>query len=198
MHAIEIIANKVRELLLGGPGHVMECAAGEAHLSQALKFWGDAKKITLVEPRPEAVATLRVAARGLPNLRVIESAIAERDGTVSLMYRHADRSDGSTYVQGVLSPERVIFRTEYQHTKEVPGKRFDTFDDGTIDYLIADTEGYEWHILQNMLSRPRVITIEMAWEGYRNPHQDQIETWLADNGYALAMKILGDWTYERS
>ena len=146
--------------VIGIPTHVLECSAGESAISKCTHLWmEEADRITLVEPRPEAVATLEADYKDNPKITIIPVAIADEPGKITLMYKNPGQGNGSTYVKGVVSPEIVIMKRHFKHEVEVDAVRFSSIDDGSIDYLIADTEGYEWYILKHILSRPRLIYI---------------------------------------
>lgn len=57
-------------------------------------------------------------------------------------------------------------------------------DPGDIDVLNLDVEGSEWIVLSTMVSRPRIIHVEIYGAyGYVNPDLSHIEMWMSRNGY---------------
>ncbi|MDQ7057245.1 MAG: FkbM family methyltransferase, partial [Ghiorsea sp.] len=74
-------------------------------------------------------------------------------------------------------------------------KRFNEIDDGTIELLSIDTEGSEWFVIKNMISRPSVIPIETHGGTYTNPYLSEIQQWLSKNHYQLWYKDKSDSVY---
>ena len=52
-----------------------------------------------------------------------------------------------------------------------------------IDILCVDTEGAEWFVLKNLISRPKIITLETHGIRYTNPYLSEIMQWMKDNNY---------------
>lgn len=73
----------------------------------------------------------------------------------------------------------------------------DTLDDGNIDLISIDTEGSEWYVIKYLKSRPDVISIETHGAVYVNPKIDEIESWMAANGYVVYFKDKSDSVYVR-
>lgn len=71
-------------------------------------------------------------------------------------------------------------------TLKVQGVTFDTIDPGDIDVMSLDVEGAEWSVLKHMISRPRMIFVELRWRmGWKNTFLDEILEWFRGNGYHL-------------
>lgn len=73
--------------------------------------------------------------------------------------------------------------------------KFSEVDPKDIDLLSIDVEGGEFAVLKNILSRPKVINIEMYWKDYKNPHYEDIEEWMKQRGYTLAGIMGADSIY---
>ena len=129
----------------------------------------------------------------MPNVSVEEVAVYDRVGTIQLSQR-----DASTFVSD-LEASPAIVNDGYEQSEEdqftVNCTTFDRIDDESIDLLSVDTEGSEWFVLETMLSRPRVISIETHGARYVNPHIDKIQSWMRDNGYILFYKNRTDSVY---
>lgn len=94
--------------------------------------------------------------------------------------------DASTFVSTLpYSPAQI--NDDYQIRKEdtfaVECRTFDELDDGTIDLLSVDTEGSEWYVVQNLVSRPVVVSVETHGKSYLNPYYGEISGWMAAHGY---------------
>jgi FkbM family methyltransferase len=182
---------------IGKPRHVVECAAFRPETCFAESYMDDADRVQLFEPQPNAFKLLEDAYGDRKNVELHNCAIHDKPGELKLMLRSTRFSDGSSYVQGVHSPSIANFRKFYKYPLTVPCKRFDEFDDGTIDFLLLDTEGCEWFVLKHMVSRPILIQVEMAWQNYRNPYFDEIEAWMKVEGYEHVKTIRSDRCYAR-
>lgn len=116
------------------------------------------------------------------NVQVINAAITDKNGPIKLYERNS-----STFVEGVKSPARV--NDGYQENDKdayiVNGLTIDKIDDGEIDVLLSDTEGCEWFCIKNLISRPKLIVLELRGQGYVNPYFNQIMDWMTINRYAI-------------
>ena len=66
--------------------------------------------------------------------------------------------------------------------------RFDSFDDGDIDFLRLGMEGSEFTVFETMKSRPHIISIHNYFAndyGYSFYKWNDISTWINTNGYFL-------------
>ena len=70
-------------------------------------------------------------------------------------------------------------------------KSIKDIDTGDIDILLLDTEGGEFDIIKNLISRPQQISIEMYSFGvkYKNPHFDEIIQWMSENNYEIINNV---------
>lgn len=114
------------------------------------------------------------------NLQIVHAAVADHNGTIKLYER-----DASTFVGGVNSPARQNdgYSEREKDAYEVPAVTIDRLDDGQVDVLLADCEGSEWFCLKGLISRPRLIVLELKGGGYRNPFRAEIDAWMTENGY---------------
>lgn len=94
-------------------------------------------------------------------------------------------ADASTFASEIPSSPALAndkFDINKANTFTIEAKRFDEIDDGTIDVLSIDTEGCDWYVIQNMISRPTVISIETGTKSYVNPFIKEIKEWMQANG----------------
>lgn len=152
------------------PRTVCECGVGPMDISIAPSFVGKCRRLLLIEPVPEFAEE----ARKIPGAEVVEAAIGTRPGEAILAC-----NGGSSFLHGTWSPTRPP-----SGSMNVPVKvlTFDAIDDGEIDVLGLDCEGQEWAALSRMISRPKLMTVEI-WSG--NPFKEEINTWLRQNNYKL-------------
>ncbi len=175
------------------PTHVAEVGVYLPETSNIIDYIRDGVRATLVEPDPVSLQKIHAMFGDLPNVKVEEVAVYDRVGTIQLSQR-----DASTFVSD-LEASPAIVNDGYEQSEEdqftVNCTTFDQIDDESIDLLSVDTEGSEWFVLETMLSRPRVISIETHGARYVNPHIDKIEGWMRDNGYVLFYKNRTDSVY---
>lgn len=137
-------------------------------------------RCTFVEPEGDAFSRLEESVGHLENVRLVNAAIAHGEGTVTLVMAGA-----SSFLLGLESPAIVNDRLaeESARTEHVPAITFDAIDDGSIDYLRVDTEGSEWYVIENLVSRPDVIVLELFGKRYVNPYSKQLRAWLKEHDY---------------
>jgi FkbM family methyltransferase len=182
------------------PRTVCEIGVNAPDKCSLAKFHGTAKMV-LVEPLPWLADALRVA---YPFATVHACAIGATAGE-ALLY---DRGEGSWIDQvpdgGAPDehPKHSAMRRDKfnaQFVRKVEVKTADEIDDGTIDILAIDVEGAEWLVLQNIVSRPKLLRVEthFSHSGYMNPHYAEIMEWAFSNGYTLAAQDVSDSLFIR-
>jgi FkbM family methyltransferase len=138
-------------------------------------------RATLVEPDPEAVARLRRSFGHRPAVTIVEAAVAPSAGTVRLL-----RRGPSTFLADQKIAPAIVndgYRPTERDLITVRAVRTDEVDDGSVDLLVADVEGAEWYVLDHLVSRPVVISVETHGGRYRNPFLADILHWMSEEGY---------------
>lgn len=160
---------------------IVECATGPYTLLAGFRNY--ARRTILIEPDP---AMASAAQKDNPWAEVRQVAIGPEKG-----YANLRKLGGSSYIKGIkwapafdACPEKAR-RAGKVGVSVVP---FSEVDDGEIDLISLDCEGSEWFVIQNMVSRPRFLQIEL---NANNPWFQQIESWLSENGYRLGR----EWGY---
>jgi FkbM family methyltransferase len=165
------------------PTHVAEVGVYLPETSNILGFIKDGIKTTLVEPDPNCIEKIILYFDGMKNVSLYPYAIYTENTTIDLY-----RSNASTFVS-TLESSPALVNDKYIPKEEdkftVEAIVFDKIDDKTIDLLSIDTEGCEWFILQNLLSKPKVISIETHGKKYRNPFIKDIQKWINQNNYKI-------------
>ena len=161
-------------------GHVCEVGVYVPKDSKILGLALKGLRCTFVEPEAGAFSQLVEAAGHLKNVCLVNAAIAQVEGSVTLV-----KAGASSFLQGIESPAIVNdgLTEESARTEQVRAVTFDTIDDGSIDYLRVDTEGSEWYVIENLVSRPDVIVLELFGKRYLNPHSKQLRRWLKEHDY---------------
>ncbi|VFQ45003.1 FkbM family methyltransferase [Desulfoluna butyratoxydans] len=164
------------------PSHVAEVGVWHPDTSNILRYIESGIKATLVEPDPDSINLIKKTFT-LGNVTLHEVAVCDFDGEVELCKR-----ESSTFVSflpdspAITNDNCIVQETEKFTVKAV---RFNSIDDGSIDLLSVDTEGSEWFIIKNLISRPAIVSIETHGGIYTNPYIDQLTHWFKTNNYSL-------------
>ena len=165
------------------PSHVAEVGVYHPETSNIIDYINNGTRATLVEPDPESIRLIHKEFSDNENITHYPYAIYKNSGKLKLSRRGA-----STFVTD-LSESPAIINDEYVKTDEdtflVDAVTFDKIDDGSIDLLSVDIEGAEWYVIEYMVSRPDIISLETHGAIYINPNINEIEEWLADNNYRI-------------
>jgi FkbM family methyltransferase len=162
--------------------HVCEVGVFMPEMSNILDFIvRDRVRTTLVEPDPKSIAAIREFFREYDNVELLPYAVYNHHGVLELVQRNA-----STFVSTLpYSPAQINdnYHIQKEDTFTVECRKFDELDDGSIDLLSVDTEGSEWYVVKNLVSRPLVISVETHGKSYLNPFLAEISAWMNANGY---------------
>ena len=128
------------------------------------------------------------------NVEIINAAVTDKNEDVKIYERNA-----STFVAGVKSPAKVNdgYLENDEDSYTVKGITIDKIDDGEIDVLLSDTEGCEWFCIKNLISRPKLIILELRGQGYVNPYFNEIMDWMLVNNYGLVGYDYTDFAFVR-
>lgn len=174
------------------PTHVAEVGVWHPNTSNIYQYIADGVKTTLVEPDPESIELIRQKF-GSSNVTLYEVAACDFDGSVELCKR-----ESSTFVSSLQSSPALVNDGCNVATSDkfvAKAVRFSEIDDGEIDLISIDTEGSEWFVIKNMVSRPVVISLETHGGIYKNPYLSEIREWLTNNNYKLWYKDKSDSVY---
>ncbi len=151
--------------------------------SNIIDFISDGKKTILVEPNPPAILAINNFFKDFSNIKLYPFAIYK------------------TFVSDLPASPALIndsYQQDSSKNVEVECRLFSEIDEGNIDLLSIDTEGCEWYVLETMISRPKVISIETHGKFYINPFMDKIANWALVNGYKIWFKDKSDTVYYKS
>lgn len=177
------------------PKHVAEVGVWHPETSNIYLFIQDGIKASLFEPDPESITLIKNCFKDKNNVTLHETAICDFNGDVKL-YKRAS----STFVSLLTSSPAIVNDIADLDTTETftaKARVFNEIDDGGIDLISIDTEGSEWFVIKNMISRPAVISIETHGGAYINPYIDELISWMKENGYAIWYKDKSDSVYVR-
>ncbi len=165
--------------------------------SNIIDFILDGVNTILVEPNPPAIQAINEYFRGKDeNIVLHKVAIYNRDGKLNL-----SNAEASTFVSELPSSPALVndkYATDESKEVEVKCVKFSSVDDGDIDLLSIDTEGCEWYVLEFMISRPKVISVETHGKFYINPFIGKIKDWIETNNYLVWYKDMSDTVYIRN
>jgi FkbM family methyltransferase len=171
------------------PSHVAEVGVWHPSASNIYRFIQEGVKTTLVEPDPESIKLIKEQFRE-NNITLHEVAACDFNGKVDLYQRK-----GSSFVCSLPSSPAIVnddYDISVTDRFTANAQIFSEIDDGTIELISIDTEGSEWFVIKNMVSRPAIISIETHGGMYTNPYLHELETWMKNNLYALWYKDKSD------
>lgn len=178
--------------------HLVEVGVG--YESDLVDFIDGDVRVELVEPIPENLHELRNLYGKKENVTIHPFAIGEKPDSTVIM-----KSAGkSSFITTVEAPHKGTHMTAKSPEIEVPAKVMWEFDDGTIDFLTVDAEGSEWFVIKSLLSRPKVIVLELGKfmpfydkDHWKNPYLEEINRWMGQNNYMLIDRWEEDFVFMR-
>jgi FkbM family methyltransferase len=159
-------------------------------------FWADCrlvkeaiegKDVMLVEALPQCVADLKRFCVERPNVKIHEVAVADFNGkekfyTDDLLASFSESVMIDNIDSVLKCPVRNGF-TEFHNVIEVDAVKFSEIDPGNIDVLLADCEGSEVHLLNHLVSRPKLIYVESEPTDFTKPKKNILHEWFKQNDY---------------
>ncbi len=173
--------------------HACEVGVYMPETSNVLDFAFDGVRTTLVEPDPQSIAAIEKYFENMPNIELHKVAIYNRNGKLKL-----SKAESSTFATELESSPALVndkYKKTEENTFEADCVKFSEIDDDTIDLLSIDTEGCEWYVLGDIISRPKVISVETHGKYYVNPFIEDIEKWMLINYYKVWYKDQSDTVY---
>lgn len=169
--------------------YVCEVGVFKPDESNILGFISKGISTLLVEADPIYVNNLRDYFKDCSNVQIVEAAVYDYSGSVSLYRREASTFIGEVTSSPALINDNYILSDEDRF--EARSILFSEIDNGKLDLISIDIEGAEWFVLKYMRSKPKVISIETHGKYYVNPNIDKISEWMEKNGYKI-------WYLEKS
>jgi FkbM family methyltransferase len=150
-------------------------------------------KTLLIEPDSESIALIKKEWGDKKNLILKTFACTDFEGTIDL-----HKAGSSSFISSCNNSPAIVndsFDIKSNISTKVDAKKFSSEDPGDIDLISIDTEGSEWFVIKNMLSRPNIISIETHGGYYINPYINEIKQWMTEYNYILWFKDNSDSVY---
>lgn len=168
---------------------IFEVGVGDVFSSKTKMFWGSENtEVTLFEPNPFLYKYLLKKTKNIKNINLFNIAISNEE-----KIGHLVCAGVTSYIKDIPSPINRIYLDKLNEilsnfTVPVNLMRFDSFDDGDIDFLRLGMEGSEFTVFETMKSRPHIISIHNYFAndyGYSFYKWNDISAWINTNGYFL-------------
>jgi FkbM family methyltransferase len=173
--------------------HVCEVGVYLPETSNIVDFIFEGIKTTLVEPDSKHIEAINQYFKDQTNITLFPYAVYDYNGTVKL-----SKAAASTFISELKASPALVndnYKISDENTFEVPCKIFSDIDGGDIDLLSVDIEGAEWYVLKNLVSRPKVLSIETHGKFYENPFLNEIQNWIKTNQYIIWYKDKSDTVF---
>lgn len=175
--------------------HACEVGVYLPETSNIIDFIKEGSKASLVEADPNTVAILKDYFKNY-DVTIFPVAIWSHSGTVRL-----SRAAASTFVAELESSPAIVndkYKVNDDNSFEVKCMLFSEIDKGDIDMLSIDIEGGEWHVINRLISRPKIISVETHGKYYTNPFINEINQWMKENHYVIWFKDASDTVFMKS
>ena len=174
--------------------HACEVGVYLPQTSNIIDFIKEGVRASLVEADPETVTILREYFKDY-SVTIFPVAVWSTSGTIRL-----SRAAASTFVSELESSPAIVndkYKVNIDNSFEVKCVVFSEIDEGNIDLLSIDIEGGEWHVIRNLRSRPKVISVETHGKYYTNPFLKEIRRWMSEQNYMVWYKDASDTVFVR-
>jgi FkbM family methyltransferase len=188
----KIIYRKVRDKKIS-INCVCEVGVYLPETSNIIDFIKEGIDTILVEPDPQTIVKTKEYFLGYHNIKLHPVAIYDYNGRLSL-----SKAGASTFVSELPSSPALVndfYKIDTARNIEVDCMVFSAIDNKKIELLSIDTEGAEWFVIKNLVSRPKIISTETHGKFYTNPYLKQINNWMKDNNYKVWYKTMSDTVY---
>lgn len=175
--------------------HACEVGVYLPQTSNIIDFIKEGRRASLVEADPKTVSILEDYFKQ-HNVTIFPVAVWSSSGTVRL-----SRAAASTFISELKSSPAIVndkYKVDMDNSFAVNCVVFSEIDKGDIDLLSVDIEGGEWHVINHLKSRPKVISVETHGKYYTNPFINEITQWMSENQYRLWFKDASDTVFMKN
>lgn len=137
---------------------------------------------SLFEPNPVLFNKLRECFEKYSNFHLYNCAIGGQESNAML-----NMLGECSWIEGTLSPS-ICNKTQSEESLQkykIDIKPLNQYDKGDIDILLLDCEGYEFEVIKTLVSKPKIISIELSCADYRTPNYEKILAWMYENDYGM-------------
>lgn len=183
------------------PKVICEVGVFSSSCIHSLSLMNDDTKMILVEPNPKCFKEIQEKFGNDKRFVLHEKAASNTRGTIKLYNRPDREKDASGFIEGLPACPAVVndgYIIDDKDAIQIESILFSDIDSGDIDVLCVDTEGSEWFVLQNLVSRPKIITLETHGLRYINPFFKEIFLWMKENGYTVVGKDSSDTIFKKN
>ena len=189
---------EIKNLIDFNPKVICEIGVFTADSIQCHDFLNDNVEFILVEANPKCYGSLKQA-YNKSNFQIFNKAICDINGKIKL-YNRGSEPDPSAHIESISNCPASI-NDGYIKSEDdsilCDACTFDKIDPGNIDILCVDIEGAEWFVLKHMISRPKIIKLEIHGGNYLNPFLNEIEKWMLDNNYYIIDQGVNDFVFKK-
>ena len=139
----------------------------------------------LFEAVPEFSAQISNAIKNLSNVHLHSFAVSDFNGEMELCMAGASTFQSSLSVSPAINHDGFVKCSPSTKLIKVPCRDFADVDPGDFDFLSIDIEGGEFSVLNRMVSRPMVLSLETQSRDYVNPRLGSITDWMLAEGYSV-------------
>lgn len=166
---------------------IFEVGVGDSFCCKSLNYWNqDGFDVTLFEPNPFLYKNILTKIQNIKNIKLHNIGISNEEKIGELVCAGV-----LSYLKDIPSPINTIYFNQLNNIFEkftIPVKlmKFNSFDEGNIDYLILGMEGAEFTVFENIISRPHIINMHNYFANDYNyvfPNFGKIDEWGQKNGY---------------
>lgn len=169
---------------------------GQESLMMATKFWPKGLVYSF-EPVPDIYDRLVKNTRGIENIRPIQLALSDSNGSAKFYLSYEETSPYETSMSSsLLTPKDHLLysSTKFGGCINVQTITLDQWaiqnNISHIDFLWLDLQGFELRVLKSspkILSTVKAIFLEVEFvEAYTNQHKyEEISNWLEDQGFVM-------------
>jgi FkbM family methyltransferase len=181
---------------------IFEIGVGSPNLCRTIEYMGNENyELFLFEANPSIYKELKNNFGKYNNVWIENIAMFDRDGELILR----DDKD-SSFIDTVKSPTAHNVPNIAKNIPQVivPCASLKKYDKGNINIILIDTEGCEWIILKEIISRPELIILETHNNDdhgngvYKTPNLDLIEKWMLENNYQTFKTDISDTWYKKN
>ena len=185
LNQLNFTPRTICEVGTGGSTCVLQCE-DLLHLESNFIF---------VEANPLSFAIIKENFGDKDNFKLYNVAVADENRKGTYYTQRANEEDASGYIDGINSSAMVKgLGSRFSNAIEVDFIKFSEIDDGTIDLLIADIEGAEYFLLKHLVSRPKLIVLEIAFQDKLT----EINDWMKQNDYTQIAVVEEDGLFARN